>query len=307
MMEDDAVEWHPYVYWRRRPHQGKYFQVDDKGIRHTFNSTEEAPGVPRIWTFGGSTMWGTGVRADYTIASCLSRELANDGFKSHVTNYGEGGYVSTQEVITLMLELQHGNVPDVVVFYDGFNEVATAFQNGKAGWTSNESNRVDEFNVDTKRSKIQKLLTLIPGIVRFAGGLSRRLRGGYSLASGTSGNLEQETVDVYRSNVRLVQALAKEYGFKAIFYWQPIIYQKDQLAPNELKAANDLSYMKDFALAVYKHRDALASISDVHDISEMFRSESTAVYADFCHLSERGNEAVAKRMKEDVKPLLAKH
>jgi hypothetical protein len=57
------------------------------------------------------------------------------------------GWVSTQSVIMLLRQLQHGNIPDVVVFYDGVNDTYAAYQQGFAGWPQNELNRVTEFNV----------------------------------------------------------------------------------------------------------------------------------------------------------------
>src|SRR5438132_9432797 len=112
--EFDTTEnktWTPYVYWRRRPFAGNYINVNEMGIRRTWN-----PDVPKgvngsnhikIFMFGGSTMWGTGARDDYTISSIVSRSLSKEyGIDVSVTNFGESGYVSTQEVIMLMRELQ---------------------------------------------------------------------------------------------------------------------------------------------------------------------------------------------------------
>ena len=48
-----------------------------------------------------------------------------------VVNFGESGFVSTQGVIQLILELQSGNIPDLVIFYDGVNDVYAAYQSGR--------------------------------------------------------------------------------------------------------------------------------------------------------------------------------
>jgi hypothetical protein len=37
-------------------------------------------------------------------------------------NFGESGFVSTQSVIQLMQELQSGNIPHLVIYYDGVND-----------------------------------------------------------------------------------------------------------------------------------------------------------------------------------------
>ena len=45
-----------------------------------------------------------------------------------IVNYGEWGYVVTQNMILLTLELRDGNVPDLVIFYDGINDVFATYQ-----------------------------------------------------------------------------------------------------------------------------------------------------------------------------------
>jgi hypothetical protein len=95
----DAVRWMPYVYWRRGPYRGRYINVDSSGIRHTLEPTAgaSAAGSPvKIFMFGGSALWGTGARDEF-IPSILVRELASKGLPAEVINFGESGYVSTQE------------------------------------------------------------------------------------------------------------------------------------------------------------------------------------------------------------------
>ena len=55
----------------------------------------------RILCFGGSTMMGIGARDHQTIPAVLARRLAERGHRVAVTNYGQLGHNSTQEVITL--------------------------------------------------------------------------------------------------------------------------------------------------------------------------------------------------------------
>src|SRR5262249_2285111 len=148
----NRVEWQSYVYWRRQPFAGRYITIDAGGIRRTWNPPADTNRKTRhIFFFGGSTMWGTAARDDYTIASILSRLLAaqtSPGDRVEVTNFAEGGYVSKQELIMLLGELQRGNVPDLAIFFDGVNDVFAAFQSGKPGIPQNESHRVREFNID---------------------------------------------------------------------------------------------------------------------------------------------------------------
>src|SRR5262249_54822602 len=82
------VEWHSYVYWRRRPFEGRWIHVDANGIRRSWNAAEPAAERrKRVFFFGGSTMYGSGARDDYTIPSCVAKALAANGVPVEVTNF----------------------------------------------------------------------------------------------------------------------------------------------------------------------------------------------------------------------------
>src|SRR5262245_30798240 len=137
------LEWRSYVYWRRRsPFRSTYVNVDAGGFRRSWRDPRAAASARpiRIFVFGGSTLWGMGARDDFTIPSYLAKFLAEEvpDARVEVTNFGELGYVSTQEVLSLEIALQRGDVPDIVIFYDAINDVFSSFQNGLAGSPQNE-------------------------------------------------------------------------------------------------------------------------------------------------------------------------
>jgi hypothetical protein len=140
-----VLQWRPYVYWPSRPLNLKHLHIDKDGIRHTVaydGSIDQSAGAPKkIFMFGSSTMWGSGTDDRYTIRSLFLRILHNSGRRVVVTNYGESRYCSTQEVITLLRELQRDNVPDFAIVYDGLNDTGATLQNRVAGVAQNESNR----------------------------------------------------------------------------------------------------------------------------------------------------------------------
>jgi hypothetical protein len=304
------LRWEPYVYWRRRPFDSEFINVDADGRRAT------APGLPagegqeplRVFVFGGSTTWGEGARDDATVPSFLARELARLGVPADVLNYGEGGYVSTQELVVLLRELQRGNVPDVAVFYNGLNDRYSAAQSGEAGIPQNEWNRREEFNLSGRR--IQVYLLALAGSrtglysVRL---LSRLLRGGqHRAAPELPEGLAQEVVDAYLANVRAIQGLAADYGFKACFYWQPVLYDKADLTPFEqvLKETQPAHFEAFFDDVQQRLGQALHRLDTAcfHDISGLFAPLAEPLYVDFSHLSEEGNRLVAERMAADLAP-----
>jgi len=107
------LRWESYAYWRRAPFTGAYINVDAHGHRRTWRAPA-APGATaplRVFVFGGSTVWGTGVRDDHTVPSELARYLGEHGVVADVENFGETGYVSTQDVVSLLRALHRGDVP----------------------------------------------------------------------------------------------------------------------------------------------------------------------------------------------------
>src|SRR5690242_10100926 len=120
----------PYVIWRSVPFHGTLLNIDPSGYRHTPGAKCGAD-TYKVYVFGGSAIWGWGSPDDSTIPALLQSGLQSKlGKPGCVMNYGENAYVSTQGVIHLMLLLESGDVPDMVIFYDGVNEVLAASQSG---------------------------------------------------------------------------------------------------------------------------------------------------------------------------------
>lgn len=314
-LASSIMRWESYVYYRCRPFQGEYVNVNEQGLRHTVNHArtgQEASAPIRIFMFGGSTLWGTGVPDEYTISSLLSGLLHEKGFSVDVTNFGALGYVSTQGVITLIRQLQCGNVPDVVVFYDGFNDVWAGYQYSEAGLPLNEGNRRREFNLlnakDTNFPVAVLFHHALPAINRLlkTGLFGRRRLPQFKERSHLIDSSER-VVEAYANNLRVVEALGKEYGFKAIFYWQPTIYDKKWLTDYEKQEKEILKQWESYFEAtngIIHEAVALSGNARFHDISGIFAEIKDPLFIDVVHVVNRGNRIVAERMLEDVAVVL---
>ncbi len=321
-----SLRWQSYVYWRRLARQGELINITPDGLRKTINVPASAGTNPakKVFMFGGSTLWGLGAGDSDTIASVFAREATNKGIHCEVVNYGQYAYVSTQGVVELMMQLQKGNIPDAVVFYDGTNDTFGAFQLGVPGLPHDEIYREKEFGLLRRpelytvasQSAIRSLAT-----VRFLDGMLKNLRLRSNNIQAASMEYEKPMADkkalalavaeTYFNNVKLVQALSQSYGFKCIFYWQPVIYTKPNLTEYERRSLEiDVNYpgMKEFYLDTYdalKQRAAgLPKDIAFHDISSIFSDVREPIYADFNHMGDKGNSAIARRMAEDLARLL---
>ena len=311
------VDWKPYVEWWQRPFRGAYVTIDDRGLRPTPGEDAGDADALRILCLGGSTMMGMGARDGHTIPALLARRLAELGHRAVVTNYGQLGHNSTQETITLQQLLKTGARIDIAVFYDGVNEMACAEQTGTGDGLFNENRRRAEFNLllaERRRDlAAAALFALMPRTMRRL----RRLTGlglrgpmpapEVDLRHLDIPRLAGEVLAVYAANLRLVRALASEFDFHPLFFWQPVIVTKRVKTADEQRWEND--YTKDpaarralYAAIVAARRGSaeLADAADTVDLSALFDGRADPVYIDLYHLSEAGNAAVAEAMLPHV-------
>jgi len=320
-----VMKWVSYLYWRRQPFRGNYINIDSRGIRRSWapEAKPQRDSDPlEVFMFGGSTVWGAGVRDDFTVPSILAKELTKEGIECKLTNFGEAGYVSTQEVIALILELQRGNVPDIAIFYDGFSDVYAAYQQRVAGLPHNEFNRVKEFNLSTPK-KLKQLRRMVVqdtvnrlSMVRFVKRLLYRFgiqeEPGFFAQEGTlaahslsnSEALAHAVLATYEKNIELVRALAEQYHFSYLFYWQPTIFQKAHLTEYERSERQKLKAMDPFFLETYEvvRQGSVAQTGEhpFQDISLILSEVRAPLFVDWGHLGESGNELIARRMATDV-------
>ena len=296
----DSREYASYLEFKRTGNfSGTYINLDENSHRFTDNPCKGKEAI-KIFVFGGSTTWGTGARDNYTIPSYISKKLCEDNISVEVTNFGEAAYVNTQEMISLQLELRKGNIPDYVIFYDGINDVYSAYQEEAAGYPQNIANRKFEYGLRDKFNIIRPI---------FNGNFVTLLRETMHYFSpketkkiDNSDELSDEVIDIYFGNKRIIDGLGKEYNFTVFYFWQPTIFTKRQLSENE--KSFDPKIDENFALEVYSKIKLYNNSDNFYDISDIFEDINDSVYVDFCHISEEGNEMIADRIvnviKEDI-------
>jgi lysophospholipase L1-like esterase len=316
-----TLRWQPYVYWRRTPRRGQYINIGSDGLRKTINvSMSEGASPPiKVFMFGGSTMCRLGAGDDSTIPSIFAEVAKNKGINCEVVNFGQYAYVSTQEVIELMLQLQKGNIPDIAIFYDGVNDTFSGFQLSVPGLPHDEIRREKEFCL-LERKELQSLAVQSAirqlSTMRFLHGVLQKtgLRPDnfqpvpleYEKAVADKEALAHAVAETYLNNIKLVETLSRSYGFTSLFYWQPVIYTKQHLTEYERQSLElDVHYpgMKEFYLDTYaalrKSSAGLDKRVAFHDISSIFSDVHEPIFVDFNHMGGKGNSFIARRMAED--------
>jgi hypothetical protein len=180
-------------------------------------------------------MWGEPQREQRTIAAEISRRLqplAGPSARVEVTNVAETGYVFTQELIQLMLDLRAGRRPDVVVFYDGINDVAATVQRGAPGEPQNEFNRVNEFNLGRTLSRASydgtlkdlRALFVLGGLAFERLAVVQWVQARKPVPARTlipADSAARGIAHTYVENATIVELLATRYRFTPVYVWQP--------------------------------------------------------------------------------------
>jgi hypothetical protein len=90
---------------------------------------------------------------------------------------------------------------------------------------------------------------------------------------------------------------------KTLFYWQPVIFTKKDLASSEKTFANIHAYSE---LLYIKTNEKINDIqeSNLLNLSNILSGYGESFYIDPWHIDEKGNEIVAKKIAEDISRIL---
>jgi len=231
-----------------------------------------------------------------------------------VTNFGESGYVSTQSVIELLLELQSGNVPNVVVFFDGTNDIYTAYQSGKAGIHENFAQiagRVERRQEPGETSRIpllgaSSLYRLVYDRVR---SLSRGSEKAAPLVTYETMKIDQKVltdaiVETYLSNYELVSALARKYSFDYYFFWPPCISRGNKVLTSEeetLKRGLDAALERLYHSVYDTMGPRIPQHTNLYSMTDVFDDYEPLLWLDDVHVTPEGNQLVAERMLQVIR------
>ena len=299
-----GYEVYSYGLVRARPFTGETIVVDRAGIRQTAHTRCDGS-APTVYVFGGSTIWGYGSPDWETIPSHLASRFAADGQRACVLNFGSDGWRADQGVVMLIQELKRPGArrPDVVVFVNGANDVATPFF-----WTG----RVDrewEF-LDTKGWH-EELMRLRHGSLYYLGMTNtwtllqrviKRIEGPrIRHLPPHADRLAREIAQNYLANIRTVEGLSRAYGFRYAFFWQPMSTAGHKTLTAEEKEGTRNGFgtsLRDFPTALQMTFPLVrtAAAGRFHDLADVFDGHTGSVYIDFNHLLPEGNRIVAERI-----------
>lgn len=275
----------------------------------------------RVLVLGGSTVAGWGASGNAgTLPAALGRELG-PGYE--VINGGVAGYFSFQELMFYLADGQN-LAPDVVVFYDGWNDFThrcliggylDEWQRDRA-WPNDhqyalyllavlpqlEAGQLKPVNLPALRDSFYTTIVLRRLLTRFGlaptaplrevNDVTRRSR--VTLAPGEAAARYLQVIEtasraVPRDGVRLVCAL------------QPILIHKPVRSPAEetfAPPAGAAEYYRAAAagFAALRERAHRPGVTVADLTVPAWTGVSETVYVDEAHLNDRGNELIARRL-----------
>ncbi len=306
----------PYVVWRASPFASDGVNIAPNGLRLVPGASQEEDAFS-IFAFGGSTMIGWNTSDERTICGMMQQFFNSRCSRPvRVTNFGQHGYVSSQEVIELQMQLRAGNVPDYVVFYDGANDVWSACINDTAGchFEMQEITHIYEnrhFEGSGLRKAAEALLNSSSslGLLRFwlFGTMPGQkvtifqeepslcmIHGEEFIHPDT---LAEGIMGIYEGNVRIVSALSEEFGFQYSFFWQPVLVTGEKTPSNNEREVTSgtngflrsvYSCCEERAVTMEEEREDLVCLSGIFD------SIDGDIYTDICHVNQRGDSLIAE-------------
>jgi hypothetical protein len=110
------IPYKSHVGWQSKEFHGEYININGKGWRVTGSEFKNNT-AHTIHFFGGSTMWGYGVKDDGAIPSLFAQKTGSNSI-----NYAELAWTNRQSLNRLISNLHKIQKGDSVVFYDGYND-----------------------------------------------------------------------------------------------------------------------------------------------------------------------------------------
>ena len=212
-----------------------------------------------------------------------------------VENHGVLGATHWTSATRFAWDVAGRKPPDVVLFYDGANEMDFAQQQDDRGRAS------QQVPPDRQRNEIEEIGEPLHGLITRFDGIERP-EGAATVAR------PEATVDDPEAFGRLVaaryersRALARSmvdaYAIEAVWVWQPTMATRAP-APGEVEVPTADGIARDRAA-----RSALAA--DVVDLGGALDPEDGPIYLDAVHTNEQGAEVVAAALYRRVQPLLS--
>jgi hypothetical protein len=246
-----------------------------------------------IWMFGGSTLQNAETTDERTIANQVAKYLKSEGTPVAVFNFGVGSFQSSLELIKfedILRRVSPAERPNVVVFYDGYNDPTHGFLSGAGNMQSDVSNKLrmlvegDHWNnirysvsqsfSESRLAILRSLSSVIePSVIR-AGAVN----------DASPENLDK-SVSLFLDNRRMARAICREFNIRPLFVLQPLVTSKKGRTNFEEEDFNSIDpKLRSFIANFYsKVQEQARDCKDCLDLSALLDGDNRRDFYDIGH------------------------
>jgi hypothetical protein len=272
-------------------YKGTYVNFNKKTGRKTFNQTNTCK--KNIFFLGGSTTFGWLSIDEKTIPSYFSKNLSQEIKGLCVFNFGFPWFYSKQENNYLVELVEKNSIkPDLVIFFDGINEICNGFVYDK-----NLRNQFDEIIVnhrtDIINKKIPPFLRSMP-IYQLADRIISKKMTQISILEEHSNCSKKELKTFFQLRLKLRLDICKALNLNCVSFLQPFggIHGKSYPVSKKLKNQHLLMYQE------FRHipKNLIIDISSILD-----DNSKNISYVDPLHYSHEANQKISKEIISQLK------
>jgi lysophospholipase L1-like esterase len=306
LLNPGCLEWSPYQHWVVRPNlRSRFYRTNALGLRGLETAMEKPDGRFRIVVLGGSAAWGLGSTADErSLPGRLEAHLRerNPSRELEVINAGQPGYTSGQELIYFHRLISRMN-PDLVLLFDGYNDIDADLHNSQPGWPENANILRARYDASFSKTRLsQEFLDLLRSS-RFLHLASQKL-GASSPAGEASGETLAAPEVTAMNYVHNVKALARLASPAPVWVaLQPVVATvRKPLAPEE----REILAAKEKIIPGYTERvrrtyrrieeQLRAAAIPFLDLNAALGEQPRLLFADECHFGDEAADDLAGRI-----------
>lgn len=255
----------------------------------------------RVWWYGGSAAWGFYQSDDDTPASMLAKAAWKQGVALDIENRAAPGYTISQEVLLFATASTVEQPPDIVIFYDGANEIDPQIERNAHGHGADESPAI------FSGSLLERFYSVLDTAVVLGSGNAA----GESVEPAATGpsldapGVATHAMNRYRRAVDLGRRVAGSVGTVAVFAWQPVqtTVPPRVYAPFEGTGAWPAQDFAWFGRLLETARRQLPA--GTIDLSDAFDGEDVPLMPDWAHTNPRGAAIIGEALADRVVSLPA--
>jgi hypothetical protein len=289
----------------------KFLSVGKYSNRCNYNVINLCKKIPKggnneIWIFGGSEIFGYGLKNDETIAAHLEKLL----IKKKVINFGQGFFYSTQNRILFQNLLTFLPPPSTVIFMEGFNDFKKEhiFNDEFPGITS----LTKDYKKIFKEKKDSNYLIFKNWIIKKYNKLNivklYNENKNKKIINNKNFKLEKideryyKLIDRLKTNLQINKSLEYEFGINVINVLEPMALSINDYSTSKISKSKLSKYDQGFfhIRNIYKLIDKNNNLLNYVDLNLINLKIEDEMFIDLVHYSNKFSKNIALNLYESM-------